>query len=123
MPSLKKKRPNTGKRGAARNHSGLPVDHSGPGLRVEPTTPATSDRKSAACPPDIECGVSQLKSGPESESGALGASEARPALRSEAEQCSSLDLKEINRYTNAHNELQKRARKRYCGASTLWGRS
>src|ERR1017187_6616819 len=88
---------NTGKRGAVRNNSGAPVDHSGPGLRVGPTTPATADRKSEACPPDFDvvgvdlavgvdlgagadlgvgADVSQRKSGRESESGALsGASE------------------------------------------------
>jgi len=48
-----------GKRSAVRNNSGLPVDRSGPGLRVGPTTPATADRKSEACPPhvDVDLGV------------------------------------------------------------------
>jgi hypothetical protein len=45
---------NTGKRGEVRNNSGLPVDHSGPGLRLGPTTPATAHRKSEACPPDCD---------------------------------------------------------------------
>lgn len=131
----------TGKRGAVRNNSGLPVDHSGPELRVGPTTPATADRKSEACPPNfdgdgvgvgagvavdlaVEGAHSQLKSGRESESGALsGASEASDVLRSAATQLgSSLDVIQINRYTNAPNELQKRGRKRYCGSRTFRGR-
>src|SRR5262249_7477485 len=115
---------NTGKRGEVRINSGLPVDHSGPELRVGPTTPETADRKSEACPPD-SVSISQRKSGRESESGALSASEARVALRSEAQLrgVSSLVLNQINRYTNAHNELQKRGRKRRCGSRTLRGRS
>jgi hypothetical protein len=43
----------TGKRGAVRNNSGLPVDHSGPGLGVGPTTPLTAGRKPEACPPSL----------------------------------------------------------------------
>ena len=53
---------NTGKRGEVRNNSGLPVDHSGPGLGVGPTTPPTDGRKPEACPPPHP---SQHKSGPE----------------------------------------------------------
>ena len=88
-----------GKRGAVRNNSGLPVDHSGPGLRVRPTTSLTADRKSEACPPDFLFSVSQHKSGRESESGALsGASVASGGLRSAATQRgSSLDQVQINR--------------------------
>jgi len=129
----------TGKRGAVRSNSGLPVDHSGPGLRVGPGTPVTSGLNPEACPPtslgvdvafgfgvDVAsgCAVSQHKSGRESESGALiGTSEASDMLRSAAEQLgsSSLDVIQINRYTNAANELQKRGRKKYCGARTFRG--
>jgi hypothetical protein len=39
-----------GKRGAVRDNSGLPVRQSGPGLGG-PTTPSTTGRKPAACPP------------------------------------------------------------------------
>ncbi len=136
------KNSHTGKRGEVRNNSGLPVDHSGPGLRVEPTTPATADRKSEACPPDfaevdvgvgldlgfgvdlgVGADVSQHKSGRESEGGALsGASEASDVLRSEATQ-PSLVLNQSNRYENASNELRARGRNRYCGARTLRGHS
>jgi len=99
---------NTGKRGAVRNNSGLPVDHSGPELRAGPTDPATADRKSEACPPDsfggvvgvglaVDVGVedvlSQHKSGQESESGALSvASEASDVLRSAVAQRGLLHL-------------------------------
>jgi hypothetical protein len=56
--------PDAGKRDAVRNtNSGEPVDHSGPELRVGPTIPATSDRKSEACPPVLDSLVSQHKSG------------------------------------------------------------
>jgi hypothetical protein len=41
----------TGKRDAARNNSGQPVDHSGPDLGVGPTLPATSGLTPEACPP------------------------------------------------------------------------
>jgi hypothetical protein len=72
---------NTGKRGEVRINSGEPVDHSGPGLRVGPTTSLTADRKSEACPPDssevgVDVGVgvggviSQHKSGRGSGGGA-----------------------------------------------------
>src|ERR1700675_1137658 len=132
---------NTGKRGAVRNNSGEPVDHSGPGLRVGPTTPATADRKSEACPPDsdvvfgvevdlgvavdlgVGADVSQRKSGRESESSALsGASEASDVLRSAATQRgSSLVLNQSNRYGVAVKELQAIGRCKYCGARTLRG--
>ena len=131
---------NTGKRGAVRNNSGLPVDHSGPGLRVGPTNSSTAGRKPEACPPDsadlgvgvapgagvasgVGAGGSQHKSGREFESGALiVASEASGVLRREAAQGSSLlVLDQINRYDNAINELQARGRKRHCGRRTLRG--
>jgi hypothetical protein len=125
---------NTGKWGAVRTNSGLPVDHSGPELRVGPTTPATADRKSETCPPDfdevgVDVGVgvggpiSQRKSGRESESGALsGASEASDVLRSAATQRGpSLVLNQSNRYDVAINELQTIGRCKYCGARTLRG--
>ena len=136
---------NTGKRGAVRNNSGPPVDHSGPGLRVGPTTPATADRKSEACPPEFGVGfgvavdlavgvdlavdlgvgadVSQHKSGRESESRALsGASEASDVLRCGATQRgSSLVLNQSNRYDVASKELQAIGRCKHCGARTLRG--
>ena len=119
-----------------RNNSELPVDHSGPGLRVGPTTPPPVGQKPEACPPDfdgvgvgvavdlaVEGAHSQRKSGRESESGALsGASEANDVLRSAATQRgSSLVLNQSNRYENASNELQARGRKRYCGSRTFRG--
>ena len=125
-----------GKRGEVRNNSGLPVDHSGPGLRVGPTTSATADRKSEACPPDsdgvgfgvgvelaVEDADSQHKSGGESESAALsGASEASDVLRSAATQRgSSLVLNQSNRYDVASKELQAIGRCKHCGARTLRG--
>ena len=118
---------NTGKRGAARNNSGQPVAHSGPGLR-RPTTPSTADRNSAACPPNLLSGISQHKSGRESESGALsGASAASDELRSEATQWgSSLDEIEINRNSTALSippDVTRLGRCRYCGAWTVVGRS
>src|SRR5438477_10923873 len=120
----------TGKRGAARNqNSGLPVDHSGPGLRVGPTTtPSTADRNSAACPPNVVSYISQHKSGRESESGALsGASEASDELRSKATQRgSSLVEIEINRNSAALSippDVARLGRCRYCGAWTVVGRS
>ena len=58
-----------GKRSAVRNNSGAPVDHSGPGLGVGPTSSATAGRKPEACPSDFD--ISQRKSGQESEGGAL----------------------------------------------------
>jgi hypothetical protein len=123
----------TGKRGAVQNNSGLPVDHSGPGLRVGPGTPITSGRNPEACPPDfrgvgvgvgVGGDVSQHKSRRESESGALsGASEASDVLRSAATQrgSSSLVLNQSNRYDVAIKELQAIGRCKYCGARTLRG--
>ena len=134
----------TGKRGEVRTNSGPPVDHSGPGLRVGPTTSATADRKSEACPPDFDvvgvdlgagvdlavgvdlgvgADVSQHKSGRESESSALsGASEASDVLRSAATQRgSSLVLNQSNRYDVASKELQAIGRCKHCGARTLRG--
>ena len=66
----------TGKRSAVRNNSGAPVDHSGPGLGVGPTTPLTAGRKPEACPPNSFF-PSQHKSGPEVQEpgGFLGAAE------------------------------------------------
>ena len=70
----------TGKRGAVRNtNSGLPVDHSGPGLRVGPTNPATADRKSEACPPGFDLSSSlsiKVVRGPGTESPATRAQRA-----------------------------------------------
>jgi hypothetical protein len=106
-----------GKRGAVRNNSGLPVDHSGPGLGVGPTTPATAGRKPEACPPHT---FSQHKSGRGSGGGARGgapsaASEASGELRSEATQRGSfLDLNQINR--NRAN-----GRGKHCGRFTIRG--
>lgn len=114
----------TGKRGAVRNNSGLPVDHSGPELGVGPTDPVTAGRNPAACPPDHPTYSSQHKSGRRSRrQSLLGAAEGSPGLRSEAEQPTSLDLIEINRYTNAPRELKKRGRRSYCGMRSLRGRS
>lgn len=126
----------TGKRGAVRNNSGEPVDHSGPGLRVGPTNPATADRKSEACPPDfggvgfgvavgvgVVGDVSQHKSGRESESGALsGASEASVVLRSAATQrVSSLDEIQNNRNIGIPQSFQSLGRNRNCGMWTIVG--
>jgi hypothetical protein len=64
-----------GKRGAVRNNSGLPVDHSGPGLGVGPTTPATAGRMPEACPPSfLRFPPSQPKSGPRARERAVGPS-------------------------------------------------
>jgi hypothetical protein len=103
-----------GKRSAVRTNSGLPVDHSGPGLGVGPTPSATAGRKPEACPPDF--GISQHKSGRESEGRALsGASAASGGLRSEATQQSSyLDPIQNNR----NREL---GRGRHCGRFTVRG--
>jgi hypothetical protein len=114
----------TGKRGAVRNNSGVPVDHSGPGLRVGPTDPATADRKSEACPPDLYQ-LSQRKSGRESEGGALSvASEASDGLRSEATQQSSfLDEIQNNRNRDLPDSFRTLGRKRNCGIWTVVGSS
>ncbi len=53
----------TGERNAVRiEKSGLPVDHSGPELRVGPTLPATAGRKPEARPP-IYSAISPLSAG------------------------------------------------------------
>lgn len=103
-----------GKRGAVRNNSGVPVDHSGPGLGVGPTTPLTAGRKPAACP--SEFAISQHKSGRESEGRALSSTSVASAdLRSEATQgSSSLDQIQINR-----NSVSQRGRN--CGRFTIRG--
>jgi hypothetical protein len=126
----------TGKRSAVRNNSGEPVDHSGPGLGVGPTTPPTAGRTPEACPSNFEvgfgvgCGVdvgsdlaiSQHKSGQGSGDGVPGGASEESAVQSAATQTvSSLDVIQINRYTNAPNELQKRGRKRHCGSRTIRG--
>jgi len=114
---------NTGKRGAARNNSGQPVAHSGPGLR-RPTTPSTADRNSAACPPNLLSGISQHKSGRESESGALsGASAASGELRSEATQWGS-SLDEVQNNCNTYESIflnTASGRGKSCGRFTLVG--
>ena len=93
-----------GKRGAVRtNNSGLPVDHSGPGLGVGPTTPATAGRKPEACPPSF---FSQHKSGQGSGDGVPGGGAAVVV--------SSLDPIKSNR-----NNLP--GRNPYCGSFTLVG--
>jgi hypothetical protein len=99
----------TGKRGAVRNNSGLPVDHSGPGLGVGPTTPSTAGRTPEACPPSF-AGIapSQPKSGQGSGGGVPGGGEAAVP--------SSLDPIKSNR--NKHPN-----RHRYCGCFTLVGQS
>jgi hypothetical protein len=119
-----------GKRGAARiQNSGLPVDDSGPELRVGPTTPVTADLTSAACPPispfaSNRSDSSQHKSRRESESGALsGASEASDEmLRSEATQRGS-SLVEIqnNRNIGVPQDFQALGRNRNCGKWTIVG--
>jgi hypothetical protein len=91
-----------GKRSAVRNNSGLPVDHSGPGLGVGPTPPLTTGRKPEACPP------SQHKSGQGSGDGVPGGGEAAVL--------SSLDPVKTNRNRPTR-------RKPYCGRFTLAGRS
>jgi hypothetical protein len=122
----------TGKRDAARNNSGQPVDPSGPDLGVGPTLPATSGLNPEACPPlsqsidndgagDADGSDSSRREALEGSQGKRGG--ARAELRSEAEQLrtSSLDSKETNRYTHGLAELNKQGRKRYCGTKTLKG--
>jgi hypothetical protein len=53
--------------------------------------------------------------------GKSGGASSRAELRSEAEQRTSLDSKETNRYTRDLVELHKQGRKRYCGLRTLKG--
>jgi len=93
-----------GKRGEVRNNSGQPVDHSGPGLGVGPTTPPTAGRKPEACPP---ISASQHKSGQGSGDGVPGGGEAAVV--------SSLDPNERNR-----NKLPRRS---FCGLFTIVGQS
>src|SRR5262249_40823815 len=90
---------------------------SGPGLGVGPTNPLTSGQKPEACPPKPHA-PSQPKSGPEVQEpgGFLGACEARPGLRREAEQPPFLDQIQINR----NNEL---GRGKHCGRFTVKGTS
>jgi hypothetical protein len=104
-----------GKRSAVRNNSGLPVDHSGPELGVGPTTPPTAGRKPEACPPDPP---SQHKSGPEvQEPGRfLGACEAGPGARSEAERPTLFNPIQINRNKSL-------GRNKNCGKFTVRGQA
>ncbi len=115
----------TGKRSEVRNNSRQAVDDSARGLRVGPTTSATADRKSEACPPDLLT-LSQRKSRRESESGAFSvAREASDVLRSEAtQQGSFLDRDQINR-NNTHDVVFCNAsigRGKSCGRYTLIGK-
>ena len=97
-----------GKRGAARNNSGVPVDHSGPGLGVGPTTPATAGRKPEACPPALDLPLSsQSKSGQGSGDRVPGGGEAAVV--------SSLDQIQINR-----NKSSRRGK--HCGRFTVRGK-
>ena len=119
-----------GKRSAARTtNSGLPVDHSGPGLKG-PTAPATADLSSAACPPISPFASSRLdifqhKSGRESESGALSVASVASdvVLRSEATQrVSSLD--EVQNNCNTYESIflnTASGRGKSCGRFTLVG--
>ena len=107
----------TGKRGAVRNDSGLPVDRSGPGLGVGPGTSATSGRNPGACPPNLP---SQPKSGPEvQEPGRfLAAAEGSRELRSEATQpVSCFNQVQINRNRWPHLPLAGRGK--HCGRFTI----
>ena len=94
-----------GKRGAVRNNSGQPVDHSGPELGVGPTTPPTAGRKPEACPPNP---YSQRKSG-------RGSGGSTPSGGAAAVP-SSLDPIRSNRN-------KPTTRKPYCGRFTLAGQS
>jgi len=126
---MERGRHNTGKRSAARTtKSGKPVDHSGPGLRVGPTSPVTAGVNPAACPPisrlTSEGGfLSQHKSGQGAgdrvPSGASGASD---VLRSAATQpVSSLDEIQNNRNTGIPESFQRLGRCRHCGVWTMVG--
>lgn len=119
-----------GKRGAVRNtNSGQPVDRSGPGLRVGPTSPMTSGLNPEACPPVSRMAgvggcLSQHKSGQGSgdrvPSGASAASAER--MRSEATQpVSSLDEIQNNRNTGIPESFQRLGRCRNCGVWTIAG--
>jgi hypothetical protein len=125
---------NAGKRGAVRNNSGQTVDHSVPDLGVGPTNSETSGRNPEACPPcsrsidddgagDTDGSDSSRREALDGSQGKSGGASARAELRSEAEQRTSLDSKEINRYTHDLAELHKQGRKRYCGLRTLRGSS
>lgn len=119
-------RDQTGKRNAVRNtNSGAPVDHSGPGLRVGPTIPATSDRKPEACPPGFDSLPSQRKSGQGSGDGVPGgASGASGVLRSKATQRgwgSSLDEIQNNRNTGIPSSFQALGRNPHCGIWSIVG--
>jgi len=94
-----------GKRGAVRNNSGLPVDHSGPGLEVGPTTPPTAGRKPEACPPSLPF---QHKSGQGSGDGVPGGGGAAVG--------SSLDHVRSNRNKPSGRNF-------FCGCFTLAGQS
>jgi hypothetical protein len=95
-----------GKRGAVRNNSGLPVDNSGPGLGVGPTTPPTAGRKPEACPPD-SLYPSQHKS-------CQGSGDRVPGGGEAAVGFTSLDQKQINRNKGL-------GRGRHCGRFTIRG--
>jgi hypothetical protein len=106
----------TGKRSAVRNNSGLPVDHSGPGLGVGPTTPPTAGRKPEACPPS-SFSLSQRKSGQGSGDRVPGGGEAAVG--------SSLDPIQINRNITYENVFVSTSvgRNKNCGRFTLVGTS
>ena len=97
----------TGKRSAVRNNSGLPVDHSGPGLGAGPTTPPTTGRKPEACPPP-STSPSQSKSGQGSGDGVPGGGEAAVP--------SSLDQIQTNR----NKQL---GRGKHCGRFSVRGQA
>ena len=97
-----------GKRGAVRNNSGLPVDHSGPGLGVGPTTPPTAGRKPEACPPPLPLPPSQPKTGRGSGGGTPGGGEAAVV--------SALDPIQTNR-----NKALGRGK--HCGRFTVYGQA
>src|SRR5438309_1542627 len=96
-----------GKRGAVRNKSGLPVDHSGPGLGVGPTTPPTAGRKPEACPPSFP--LSQSKSGRGSGGGTPGGGEA------------AVDLPSLDQIQTNRNKQLRRGK--YCGRYTVRGQA
>lgn len=122
-----------GKRGAARiTNSGQPVDHSGPGLRVGPTSPVTAGLNPVACPPNSQSSiggdgsyVSQHKSGQGFGDGVpSGASAESGDLRSAAtQQVSSLDEQQINRNITYESVFVNTAKGRgeHCGRFTIRG--
>src|SRR5437667_1548912 len=98
-----------GKRSAVRNNSGLPVDHSGPGLGVGPTTSLTAGRKPEACPPSFVLPIpSQPKSGQGSGDRVPGGGEAAVV--------SSLDPIQ----TNSNKQL---GRGKHCGRFSVRGQA